>query len=136
MGNGWTGDDVEVEAGPLTVRLHAGARDWRSWLFAARPRLLRRSPAWLSLEDALVEPLGGRLLGGVDGVHLAGRAPGGQREWYGIDDYRPLTAASVSVEGGDVGHLAPLRPHLGVGRSSFPTVPAWFAVTTLIEPLR
>jgi hypothetical protein len=135
MGNGWTSDDVEVEAGPLTVRLHAGARDWRSWLFAARPRLLRRSPAWLSLEDALVEPLGGRLLGGVDGVHLAGRAPGGQREWYGID--LPPAHRRVGDRGG--WGRRPPRPAATAPRRGpvvLPHRPRLVAVTTLIEPLR
>jgi hypothetical protein len=77
---GFDGQRVAVAAGPLRVTLDPGRRDLRSWLFAARPGPLRRSPAWIELEDRLVAPLGGPLLGGADGVRLAGRAPGGQRE--------------------------------------------------------
>jgi hypothetical protein len=131
---GFDGQRVAVAAGPLRVTLDPGRRDLRSWLFAARPGPLRRSPAWIELEDRLVAPLGGPLLGGADGVRLAGRAPGGQREWYGIADYRPLRTGSFEVAGRDAGRLAPLRPGLGVGLSDFPTVPALVAVDTLIEP--
>jgi hypothetical protein len=131
---GWTGDRLEVRAGPLHLTLHPGPRDWRSWLFAARPRPLRRSPAWLGLEDRLVAPLGGLLLGGTDGVRLAGRAPGGQREWYGIDDYRPLVRGRLEVDGADAGPLTDLRADLGVGLSAFPTRPALAYVETLVEP--
>jgi hypothetical protein len=133
---GFDGRRVEVTAGPLAVTLEPGRRDLRSWLFALRPGSLRRSPAWIEVEDRLVAPLGGPLLGGADGVRLAGRAPGGQREWYGIADYRPLASGRFEVAGADAGRLAPLRPGLGVGLSDFPTVPALVAVDTLIEPVR
>lgn len=133
---GWAGGAVEVDAGPVSLRFPAGRRDWRSWLFAARPRFLRRSPTWLRVEDALVAPLGGLLLGGAEGVRLAGRAPGGQREWYSIDDYRPLRGGSLWIEGRDLGPPAALRPGLGVGLSDFPTQPALVNVVTLVEPSR
>lgn len=130
---GWTGTDVEVTAGPLQVRFTPGPRDWRSWLFAARPAPLRRSPAWLTLEDRLVGPLGGLVLGGTGGVRTAGRAPGGQREWYGIADYGPLRSGTATIEGVDAGPLRPLRSNLGVGLSDFPTVPALVHVGTLVD---
>jgi hypothetical protein len=132
---GWTGRRVEVTAGPVRLTLDAGGRDWRSWLFAARPLPLRRSPRWLAVEDRLVAPLGGFLLRGTDGVRLAGTAPGGQREWYGIDDYRPLTRGTLTVDGTDAGALTTLRADLGVGLSAFPSVPALVNVTTLVEPV-
>lgn len=46
-----TADEVHVDAGPVQLRLRAAPRTWRSWVFAARPGPLRRSPAWLTLED-------------------------------------------------------------------------------------
>jgi hypothetical protein len=131
---GFDGRRVELTAGPLVVTLEPGPRDLRSWLFALRPGPLRRAPVWIEVEDRLVRPLGGPLLGGADGVRLAGRAPGGQREWYGIADYRPLRGGRFEVAGVDAGRLAPLRAGLGVGLSDFPTVPALVAVDTLIEP--
>ncbi|HWB72283.1 MAG TPA: hypothetical protein VG452_08690, partial [Egibacteraceae bacterium] len=54
---GWDGTAVTVEAGPLRLRLQAGPRDWRSWLFALRPRVLRRWPPWLALEERVARPL-------------------------------------------------------------------------------
>lgn len=130
---GWDGGLVTVEAGPLRVRLVAGPRDWRSWLFAARPRPLRRSASWIALEDVLGRPLVGHLIGGAQGVRAAGVAPGGQRERYGIDDWRPVIDGALAVDGEDRGALRPLRPDLGVGLSSFPRQPAVVHVGTLIE---
>ncbi|MTV23824.1 hypothetical protein FTX61_00075 [Nitriliruptoraceae bacterium ZYF776] len=126
-------DRVHVEAGPLTVDLQLAPRDWRSWLFATRPRALRRSPAWIAVEDRLVPWLAGPLLGGAPGVRLAGPTPGGRHEWYGIDDYRPVRTGALTVEGRPAGTLGPLRQGLGVGLSDFPTHPALCHVTTLIE---
>jgi hypothetical protein len=128
------GPSLRVAAGPLVLELTPGPADVRSWLLALRPGWLRRSPAWIEVEDRLVAPLGGPLLGGAQGVHLAGRAPGGQREWYGVADYRTLVDGSLRIEGDDAGGLRNLGPGLGVGLSDFPAVPALVAVDTLIEP--
>lgn len=136
VSGGCDADAVRVHAGPLTIHLDVGARDLRSWLFAGRPRFLRRSPAWISVEDRLVPVLGRPLLGGAPGVRLAGPTPGGRHEWYGIDDYRPLAGGTLTLDGEPTGTLAPLRRGLGVGLSDFPTRPALVHVTTLIEPRR
>lgn len=130
---GWDGDHVEVRAGPLELHLRPLPRDWRSWVFAARPRCLRRSPAWITVEDRLVAPLAGPMLGGGPGVRLAGVTPGGRREWFGVDDYRPLSEGALRVDGHDAGPMVPLRPGLGVGLSDFPSRPALVHLTTLIE---
>jgi len=130
---GWDGGAVAVAAGPVRLRLVASDRDWRSWLFAARPRALRRRPAWLTLEDRLARPLVGRLIGGAEGVRAAGVAPGGAREWYGVDDYRAVAWGSLEVAGRDGGALLPLPADLGVGLSAFPTRPAVVHVGTLVE---
>lgn len=130
---GWDGGAIAVEAGRVRVRLVAGGRDARSWLFAARPRPLRRSPAWVALEDRLARPFVGGLLGGAAGVRAAGVAPGGQREWYGVADWRPVVAGALDVTGRGCGALGDLPADLGVGLSSFPTRPAVVAVTTTIE---
>ena len=125
---------LRVAAGPLEIVLRPGPRDWRSWVFAARPRLLRRSPAWLQVEDRLAGPLGHLLLGGAPGVRVAGVTPDGRWEWYGVDDYRPVVGGGLRVDGRDAGPLEPLRGELGVGVSAFPTRPALVQLTTLIEP--
>lgn len=133
---GWDGRAIAVCAGPLRVRMMAGDRDLRSWLFATRPRVLRESPRWITLEDRLARPLVGRIIGGADGVRAAGVAPGGQREFYGIADYRAVTDAVLSVDGTDAGDMRDLPSDLGIGLSSFPTRPAVVHVTTLVEASR
>ncbi len=130
---GWDGGAVRLEAGPLELSLQPLPRDWRSWVFAARPRGLRRSPTWITIEDRLVAPSVGPLLGGGPGVRLAGVTPGGRREWFGIDDYRPLADGSLRVDGQDAGAMGLLRPGLGVGLSDFPSRPALVHLATLIE---
>lgn len=130
---GWDGRAVAVCAGPLRVRLTAGDRDLRSWLFALRPRFLRERPAWISIEDRLARPFVARIIGGAGGVRAAGVAPGGQREYYGVADYRPVAGATLAVEGEDAGDVRDLPPALGIGLSSFPTRPAVVWVTTLVE---
>jgi hypothetical protein len=136
VSGGFDGRRVSVVAGPLRLVLEPARRDWRSWVFAARPRGLRRSPAWLQVEDRLAGPLGRPLLGGAPGVRVAGTTPGGQREWYGVDDYRRVRHGALTVDGRDAGPLSDLRPDLGVGLSAFPTRPALVQLATLIEPRR
>ena len=130
---GWDGTRIRLDAGPLALRLDPGPRDWRSWLFALRPRLLRRSARWIGVEDRLARPVVERLIGGGRGVRAAGMAPGGQREWYGVDDWRPVVGGSLLVDGRDAGPLRRLPADLGVGLSSFPTVPALVFVGTILE---
>lgn len=127
-----TADAVAVDAGPVRLRLRAAPRTGHSWLFAARPRVLRRSPAWLKVEDRLVPLLAPLLLGGAPGVRLAGTTPTGRREWYAVDDHRDLVDGEVTVAG-RTHPLAPLPADLGVGMSSFPTRPALVTLTTLVE---
>lgn len=131
---GWTGARVEVHAPPLEIELAVGERGLASWLFALRPRALRRSPAWLAVEDRLVEPLAPLVLGDAPGVRIAGTTASGRREWYSIEDHRPLVDGRLRLDGRDAGYLTELRPGLGVGISDFPRHPAMVNVTTLIEP--
>lgn len=130
---GWDGGAVAVTAGPVRVRLLAGRRDARSWLFALRPKRLRRSPRWVAVEDVVARPFVGRVIGGAQGVRAAGTAPGGQREYYGVEDYRVVTDATLQVGGADAGAMRDLPPDLGIGLSSFPTRPAVVSVATLVE---
>lgn len=130
---GWDGRAVAVRAGPLRVRMVGADRDIRSWLFALRPRALRESPAWIAVEDRLARPWVGRIIGGAAGVRAAGVAPGGQREFYGVADYRAVAEAVLSVDGRDAGSVVDLPADLGIGLSTFPTRPAVVHVTTLVQ---
>ncbi|CAN5279821.1 hypothetical protein BH23ACT9_BH23ACT9_03140 [soil metagenome] len=129
---GLRGDELALAAGPLEVRAELAPRDWRSWLFALRPRALRRAPTWIGIEDRLARPVVGLVLGGGAAVRTTGVAPGGQREWYGADDWRKLADASLAVEGVDAGAMAAMPADFGVGLSAFPTVPASVRLGTLI----
>lgn len=133
ISGGIRGADVVVDAEPLELRARVAPPDWRSWLFALRPRVARRSRRWIELEDRLARPFVGRLLGGGDGVRAAGVAPGGQREWYGADDWRALSAARLRIDGVDQGAMRPLPTPFGVGLSGFPTAPASVRLGTLVE---
>jgi hypothetical protein len=134
VAGGWRGTALDLRAGGLHLRLTAAPTTWRSVVFRLRPVWLRRSPLWIGVEDRLVGPLGGPLLGGAPGVRLAGPTPGGRHEWYSIDDHQPLVDGTLRIDGADAGALAPLRRGLGVGLSDFPTRPAVVRLVTLIEP--
>lgn len=133
VSGGWDGAATAVTAGPLRVRILAGRRDARSWLFALRPPALLACPAWVRLEDVVARPLVGRLLGGAAGVRAAGVAPGGQREYYGARDYRPAVDATLTIDDRDAGGMRDLPADLGIGLSGFPTRPAVVHVITTIE---
>lgn len=102
-------------------------------LFGLRPRRLRRSLAWVAVEDAAARAIGRFVIGGAEGVRLRGTTPGGQREWYRIDGYRPLVSARGELGGEDLGRLTPLRPDLGFGFSGFPRRPALVTCSPVIE---
>ncbi|MDP9069617.1 MAG: hypothetical protein M3N53_14935 [Actinomycetota bacterium] len=121
---------LEVTAGPL--RLEAAiAKPLKA--FALRPGFLRRSPLWVRFEDLVMRPLAGRLLGGGAGVRLYGRSPSGVREWYCIDSYRRITHASATLDGRDLGPLAPLDPPTRFGFGEFPPRPAVVGCAPVLE---
>ena len=125
------GDQIRGEAGPLTIELLCGPA---LKLFRLRPRFLRRSALWVRIEDLVFRPLAGKwLIGGGSGVRLYGRSPSGVREWYCIDAYRPVSAATASLAGKDLGPLAPLDPPAHFGFSEFPTRPAIVDCAPLLE---
>ena len=103
-------------------------------LFALRPRPLRRSLAWVRVEDAVLRPLVGRfVIGGAEGVRMRGTTPSGAREWYRIDGYRPVVAATGAVRGDDLGGLSSMAPDPGFGFSGFPSRPAFVTCSPVLE---
>ena len=122
---------VALTAGDLEVDAALG-RAHR--LFSLRPRWLRRSLTWVRVEDVLARGLVGRfVIGGADGVRLFGTTPGGAKEWYRIDGYRPVVAARCSLGGADLGPLAPLAGDLGFGFGGFPRRPAFVECSPVLE---
>lgn len=124
-------DGFELTAGPLTLAVTAG-RPRR--VFALRPSFLRRSLLWVRIEDVLLRAVVGHLvLKGAKGVRSYGKTRTGIREWYRIEEYRPIVTALASVEGRDLGALRPLHPSLGVGFSEFPQQPAIVRCSPVLE---
>lgn len=124
-------DGFELTAGELQVTASLGRAHP---LFALRPRALRRSLAWVSVEDALLRPLVGRfVIGGGGGVRMRGTTPGGHREWYRIDGYRRIVSATARFGGRDLGPLGALAPDPGFGFSGFPRRPAFVTCSPVLD---
>ena len=121
---------VKLEAGEVAVELFAGP-PWR--IFGLRPRVLRRSPAWVRIESSLFQPVLGRFLPGLDNVRGYGTTPAGVREWYAIDAYRPLLFARGRVDDRDLGRMRSLDPPTGFGFSEFPSTPALVDCAPVLE---
>ena len=125
------GQAIEIEAGPVALSLTPGPP---ARAFALRPRALRRSLPWVAFEDSVLRPLVGRLvLKGAAGVRARGRSTSGVREWYRIDAYRPVTSAHGSIDGRDLGPMAPLDPPVQFGFSEFPRYPAVVDCAPVLE---
>ncbi|MFE4961143.1 hypothetical protein ACFRCW_46490 [Streptomyces sp. NPDC056653] len=114
-----------VEAGSLTLHFTVGRRRLLGLLLRAVPGPLAARPAWAGLEN-----LPARLL---PGVRTRGSAGDAHREWYGVLDLWPVTAATAAFEGHDLGRLAPVDPPVRFGFGSVPRRPALVRVTTTVE---
>lgn len=123
-------DGFSLDAGDLRLDVRLG-RPHR--LFALRPRWLRRSLAWVRVEDVLAHRLGRFVIGGAEGVRLRGTTPSGAREWYRIDGYRPVVDASGDLGGASLGPLTELRPDVGFGFSGFPRRPAFVTCSPVLD---
>ncbi|MET0900154.1 MAG: hypothetical protein ABWY45_19765 [Mycobacterium sp.] len=108
--------DVTVElAGPAPV----------DWLLRWVPKFLATAPWWLRL----IDPIASRVL---PGVHTAGSAGNGRREFYGVRRSRRIGALSGQFRGTPLGGLAELSPPVAFGFSSAPPLPQLVSVTTTI----
>lgn len=96
-------------------------------------RLLRLVPARLAVAPGwlrLIDPVAALL---VPGVHTAGSAGNGRREYYGVRRSRVIEAVEGRLGGHDLGGVAPLSPPVGFGFASAPSTPQIVAVTTTID---
>jgi hypothetical protein len=117
-----TDERMALRAGSVDIDFHAGPPPR---VFSLRPRWLRRTRWWARVEDVALRPIvGAFVLRGARGVRAFGVSPSGVKEWYRIDDYRPLVRAFASLRDYDLGDMAPLDPPAGFGFSEFPRVPA------------
>lgn len=84
-------------------------------------------PAWVT---RFVEaPVARALMG----VQTYGTSPSGVREWYRADGYRRLAVARGTLDGVDLGPMAPVDPPCGFGFSEPPRRPSWVEVRPLLE---
>ena len=90
-------------------------------------RIPVRRPAWFT---RYVE---GPIARATMGVRTYGTSPTGVREWYRADAYRRLVAATGSVDGRDLGAMAPVDPPARFGFSEPPRRPSWVEVRPLLE---
>ena len=121
-----TAATLDIDAGPLRIRVGLGARTRLGKTARLVPRALAVHPHWLRA----VSPLAGRIL---PGVSTSGSARGGRQEYYGVTDLHRIESATVSWNGSDAGPLAAIRPAVGFGFSSVPPEPSLARVTTTIE---
>lgn len=96
------------------------------WLLRLVPPRVATAPWWLRAIDPVAAVL-------VPGVHTAGSAGNGRREYYGVRRSHRIEAVSGRFAGRDLGGVAPLLPPVGFGFSSAPPAPQIVAVTTTID---
>lgn len=119
-------DGFSVTAPGLDVAGRLGGPAPFDGLLRLVPRRLATAPAWLRV----IDPVASRL---IPGVHTAGSAGNGRREYYGVRRSRRITAVDGTFRGTSLGELVPLDPPVRFGFSSAPSTPQMVSVTTTIE---
>ncbi|MEU3727674.1 hypothetical protein [Streptomyces sp. NPDC031705] len=119
----------EVAADSLTLRFTVGRRGPLGMALRAVPRSLARRPSWAALAALPARAL--------PGVRTRGSSRPGHRQWYAACDLFPITHAVASLEGTDLGPLAPVLPPVRFGFASAPAAPSLVRVVSTIErPVR
>lgn len=124
--------EVALDADRLTVRtpvldleVGIGGPAPLDYLLRLVPARLAVAPWWLRA----IDPVASRM---VRGVHTAGTAGNGRREYYGVRRSRRVVSATGRYRGADLGGLTPLRPAVEFGFASAPATPQIVTVTTTI----
>lgn len=119
-------DRLRVRAADLDVEAYLGGPARFDRLLRLVPAVLAGAPWWLRL----INPVAGVL---VPGVHTAGTAGNGRREYYGVRRTRSIAAVSGRFAGTALAGPADLHPPVSFGFSSAPTDPQLVDVTTTID---
>lgn len=119
-------DRFWVSAPGLHAAVAIGGPSPIDWLLRLVPGVLATAPLWLRA----IDPIASRI---VRGVHTAGSAGNGRREYYGVRRARLITSVSGRFADRDLGGVAPLLPPVGFGFSSAPPTPQIVSVTTTID---
>ena len=109
-------DRLTVTAPGLDVAVRIGGPAPLDRLLRLVPGRLATAPWWLRA----IDPVAARI---VAGVHTAGSAGNGRREYYGVRRSRQIVGVAGSFAGQDLGAVAPLLPPVGFGFSSAPPAP-------------
>jgi hypothetical protein len=114
------------EAAALVARLAVGELPPLGRLLRAVPPRLATDPRWLAAIDPIARWL-------VPGVHTAGSAGNGRREFYGVTTMRRIVWAEASVDGVPLGAFAALDPPVRFGFGSAPPEPHLVDLVTSIR---
>ena len=119
-------DAFRLTAPNLEVHGGIGGPAQFDWLLRLVPSRLATAPWWLRL----IDPVASRL---ITGVHTAGSAGHGRREYYGVRRTRRISEVRGRFRGDALGELTPLDPPVRFGFSSAPAAPQMVSVTTTID---
>jgi hypothetical protein len=118
-------DLLTVRSAALDVDVEIGGAAPLDRLLRLVPGRIATAPWWLRA----VDPVASRL---VRGVHTAGTAGNGRREYYGVRRSRRVISVTGRYRDTDLGALRPLSPPVAFGFASAPAAPQIVAVTTTI----
>ncbi len=126
---------VEAELSERRLTVAAPGLDVTAGIGRAAPldRLLRAVPGFVATQPwwlRMIDPIASRM---VRGVHTAGSAGNGRREYYGVRRLWLIDSVDGSFDGVDLGGLGRLEPPVAFGFSSAPPTPQLVAVTTTIK---
>ncbi len=120
------GSSWSVTTDDLRLDLTIGGRTVLGAMLRAVPTALATSTRWATA----IDPVARRV---VRGVRTRGVAREGRREWYGATDLHRVTSLRGTLDGQDLGALAPVDPPCRFGFSSTPRMPSMTAVVTTVE---
>lgn len=121
-----TGDRWSVRTTTLEASFTPGDRLVVARLLAFVPPPLRASSTWARL----CSPIASRVM---PGVRTYGSAGHGRTEWYAARDVRHVSSATATLDGIDLGSLAPVTPPVRFGFASAPATPTLTALTSYVR---
>lgn len=116
---------LTVRSAPLDLDIGIGRPAPLDRLLRLVPGGIATAPWWLRAVDPVAALL-------ARGVHTAGTAGNGRREYYGVRRSRRVVSVSGRYRGADLGGVRPLWPPVSFGFASAPRTPQLVAVTTTI----
>lgn len=121
-----------VTGGPLSLKMLFKRSGALSGVLRLRPRILRGWGPWMWIEDEVLRPAIGPLIGGAS-VRTRGRTRSGASERYAIHDLRFAGSVRASMDGVDLGPIARPASPARFGFSEFPGRPGAVRLTSSID---